>query len=196
MIAATWEPPETGSRPVVVLGAGVLGRRIACLLVVGGYKVNIRDPSAKALEDAAEYIESCRAEYAVYVTKKAQRQCGSFAVYTSLDSAVQNAWLIIEAIPERLDMKVEMFGELDQKTPRDCILGSNSSSYKSSQMLAMVSAHRKRQILNIHFSMPPRIRTVELMTDGYTSPEVILFVQTVMESCALMPVIVNKESTG
>jgi 3-hydroxyacyl-CoA dehydrogenase len=207
------------SRPIVLLGAGVLGRRIACIFVAAGCNVRISDPSAHALEEAVKYIEAHKHEYAHHGTNgdsssdsssssKAKanstetlsgggRRGGCCAVFASLEDAVRNAWLVIEAIPEQLDMKIETFGQLDRLTPTDCIFGTNSSSYKSSLMLSkLTSQQRKQQMLNIHFSMPPKIRTVELMTDGCTAPEVMSLVKTFLEDCAMLPVVVSVESTG
>lgn len=189
-------------RPVVLLGAGVLGRRIACIFVAAGYNVHISDLSKKVLEDAVQYIETHKREYAQYYGSSSDSPGdtsaggGRCAVFTCLEDAVRDAWLVIEAIPEKLDMKVEAFGRLDRLTPADCIFGTNSSSYKSSLMLGELSQQRKKQTLNIHFSMLPKIRTVELMTDGYTAPEVMSLAKTVLEDCAMLPVVISVESTG
>lgn len=196
---------KSTSRPVVLLGAGVLGRRIACIFVAAGYNVHVSDPSATALEDAVEYIEAHRAEYAQYCgssrdstanSSMTSRGSGRCAVFTCLEQAVRDAWLVIEAIPEKLEMKIESFGQLDRLAPADCIFGTNSSSYKSSLMLGKLSPQRKEKMLNIHFSMLPKVRTVELMTDGCTAPEVMSLVKTVLEDCATLPVVIGVESTG
>lgn len=199
---------RSSSRPVVVLGAGILGRRISCIFAAAGYNVHIRDPSATALEDAVTYVDAHKATYVQYVSsadetltirdvyRGHERGNGHCAVFTDLEDAVRDAWLVIEAIPEKLDLKTDTFGHLDRLTPADCIFGTNSSSYKSSLMLDKVSRQRTTQMLNIHFSMPPRIRTVELMTDGNTAPEVMSLVKAVLEDCAMLPVVVSVESTG
>ncbi|OAA53636.1 3-hydroxyacyl-CoA dehyrogenase [Niveomyces insectorum RCEF 264] len=202
MAVIPWQSLQSTARPVVLLGAGVLGRRIACIFAAAGYKVHLRDPSADALEDAATYINAHRTEYAQYVrtkdgkTTELARGHGCCAVFTDVAVAVRDAWLVIEAVPEQLDLKTETFGQLDGLAPADCIFGTNSSSYKSSLMLDKLSRPRKTQMLNIHFSMPPTIRTVELMTDGYTAPEVMSLVKAFLEDCAMLPVVVSVESTG
>lgn len=80
----------------------------------------------------------------------------------------------MKVVPERLELKTETFAELDAKAPPVCILASNSSPFKSSLMVSKVSPGRRSMVLNVHFTMPPAIRTVELMTDG----EFILLVLT------------------
>jgi 3-hydroxyacyl-CoA dehydrogenase len=197
MTIPTWKPPTIGCRPVLVLGAGVLGRRIACILSAGGYNVHIRDPSIPALEESIAYVKSHSKEYAEHLDCSSPRRViGKVLPFTDLEAAVKDAWLVIEAVPEKLHLKIEIFGELDRLAPADCIFGSNSSSYKSNLMLDKVSTQRRKLILNVHFSMPPKIRTVELMTDGYTSPAVLDFVRNALEDCAMLPVIARKESTG
>ncbi|KAK4155077.1 hypothetical protein C8A00DRAFT_32068 [Chaetomidium leptoderma] len=169
----TWQPPTVGERPVVVLGAGVLGRRIACCFLAGGYNVHSYDTFSESLQGAAH-----------------------FKAYDDLEAAVKEAFLIIEAVPEKLQLKIDMFGELDKKCPADCVIGSNSSSFKSSLMLDKISPERRKLICNVHFTMPPEIRTVELMTDGETHPEVLSYLTEVLARCGMLPVTAKKESTG
>lgn len=195
----TWTPPTIGSRPVVVLGAGVLGRRIACSYVSGGYNVHIRDPFASAREAALKYIDENKEEYA-----KATRlgsiapaeKFGSYAAFEDMETAVKDAWLVIEAVPEKLQLNIDTFGDLDKLAPVDCILGSNSSSFKSSLMLDKVSEARRKLVCNVHYTMPPAIRTVELMTDGVSEEGIFPFLSDVLRECGMHPVTARKESTG
>ncbi|RFU23880.1 hypothetical protein B7463_g12460, partial [Scytalidium lignicola] len=149
------------SKGLVLLGAGVLGRRIACTFVAAGYSVNIRDPSKDARDGAIEYINSHKDE--VSALSKGKRTYGHYAAFEDMESAVRDAWLVIEAVPEKLELKIDTFGELDKKAPADCILSSNSSSFKSRFIIEQVRHQRRSQVLNIHFTMPPTIRTVELI---------------------------------
>ncbi|KAM0545398.1 hypothetical protein ACHAPJ_011382 [Fusarium lateritium] len=183
------------TRAVVVLGAGVLGRRIASLFLAGGYTVHIRDPSPQALADAVEYIDAYRADFTAAVHSKPSTQ-GSFQVFTELPAAVANAWLVIEAVPEKLPLKVSTFAEVDRATPADCIIASNSSSFKSRLMVDEISAERRKKVLNMHFTMPPDIRTVELMTDGETDEELFPILSDVLRECGTVPVTARRESTG
>ncbi|KAL2001164.1 hypothetical protein VTN02DRAFT_2147 [Thermoascus thermophilus] len=197
MTATTWIPPSIGSRPVVLLGAGVLGRRIACCFVAAGYNVHIRDPSEEARKEAVDYIKSHVDEYSSFLPKKKDiRTYGQYTTFADIDSAVKDAWLVIEAVPEKLELKIATMGELDRKAPRDCIIGTNSSSYRSRYMLDDVSPQRRTQILNTHFFMPPAIRAVELMTDGETNPEIFPFLTRVLSDCGMLPVTARKECTG
>jgi 3-hydroxyacyl-CoA dehydrogenase len=196
----TWSAPSTAAqfeRPIAVLGAGVLGRRIATTFVAAGYKVNIRDPSKQARADAIDYIDNHKDEdgFATLPRTTKTSQAGSYAAYPDIDTAVRDAWLVIEAVPERLPIKISTMGELDSKTPPDCIFGSNSSSFRSGLMLE-ISEARKAQILNVHFCMPPMINTIELMTDGISDAKVIQFMKDFLDGCGMIPVVAKRESTG
>lgn len=193
-MAATWSPPTIGSRPVVLLGAGVLGRRIATVFVAAGYNVTIRDPSQEARDAAIAYIDTHKDEFSKL--SKGKRAYGEYTAYADIETAVKDAWLVIEAVPEKLELKIDTFGELDKKAPADCIFGSNSSSFKSRLMIEKVSPQRRAQVLNIHFTMPPTILTVELMTDGETNPEIFPFLTKVLDNCGMLPATARKESTG
>lgn len=200
--------PRT-DRPIAILGAGVLGRRIGCIFVAAGYNVHIRDPSAEALNAAIEYIDAHKEEYSLLPRISKEKEnvnyasgmerkplLGSYKTFADIGPAVSNAWLVIEAVPEKLDLKIETFAEVDAKAPADCIIGSNSSSFKSSLMVTKVSAARQHRVLNIHFTMPPDILTVELMTCGQTDWDVLTYVKDVLGECGTIPVIARRESTG
>lgn len=189
---ASWKPPQIEGRPVVVLGAGVLGRRIAAVWAAGGFNVNIRDPSAEQRSAAVHYIETTTESYDKYVEKSR----GKVQALEAVEEAVKDAWLVIESVPEKLALKTATFADLDRKTPADCILCSNSSSYKSGEMIDEVSPETRKRVLNMHYMMPPDNRIVELMTDGQTHPEIFPFLVTVLHSIDMHPIVARKESSG
>ncbi|KAM0255262.1 hypothetical protein ACHAQJ_005917 [Trichoderma viride] len=192
-MVSAWQPPlNYWNRPVAVLGAGVLGRRIACIWASAGYDVRIRDPSEQQRVEGIAYIEENVASYA----QKTGKTPGKAEAFEDMQAAVTNAWLVIEAVPEKIQLKIDTFAELDALTPVDCILASNSSSYKSSEMLEKVSAARKTQILNMHYYMPPQCMIVELMTNGLTTQEIFPFMVERSQEAATSPYVARKESTG
>ncbi|KFY04878.1 hypothetical protein V491_09241, partial [Pseudogymnoascus sp. VKM F-3775] len=188
---ASWASPTTAGRPVAILGAGVLGRRMALMFTSGGHDVHIRDPSTEQLNDALSYIASTLPS----ITRPSITP-GTAHAFTSLQDAVKNAWLVIEAIPEVLPLKISTFASLAALAPKDCILATNSSSYKSSAMLEDVPAADRPRILNTHFFMPPALRVVELMTCGVTHASIFPFLHAELTKLQMSPVVVKKESTG
>ncbi|GME37420.1 hypothetical protein GTA08_BOTSDO08520 [Neofusicoccum parvum] len=193
-MSESWTPPESyATRPVAILGGGVLGRRIACCWASAGYTVHIRDPSEQQRADALAYIRDNVTSYAA-VTGCAQP--GGALAFADLPAAVANAWLVFEAVPEILSLKTATFAELERHAPGDALLCSNSSSYKSGEMLGEVSAPTRPRILNTHYMMPPANRLVELMTCGFTAPAVLPWLAERHREAGLKPHVAAKESTG
>ncbi|KAL2828384.1 hypothetical protein BDW59DRAFT_170906 [Aspergillus cavernicola] len=188
-----WQPPtDYRQRPVAILGAGVLGRRVACIWASAGYNVQVRDPSPEQRADCITYVKQHAASYAEHTGATP----GDITAVEDLAQAIGNAWLVIEAVPEKIQLKIDTFALLDQLAPKDCILASNSSSYKSSEMLDRVSEETKTRILNMHYYMPPEVMVVELMTDGFTEPSIIQFMVKRSEEAGTKPYVARKESTG
>lgn len=209
-MVTAWQPPlNYRTRPVAVLGAGVLGRRIgmypmifmveaklnnsiACVWASTGYTVKIRDPSKQQREDGIAYVEENVASYA----QETGKTPGKVMAFEDMEDAVADAWMVVEAVPEKLELKIDVFAELDALAPADCILATNSSSYKSSDLISKISPARKAQVLNTHYFRPPECMLIEVMACGYTAEGVIPFVVERLREAGLMPYVARKESTG
>jgi 3-hydroxybutyryl-CoA dehydrogenase len=119
---------------------------------------------------------------------------GQVSAQADIADAVRNAWLVIEAIPEKLELKKQIFGQLDELSPADAILASNSSSYASRMFLDKV--HHPERVLNIHFYMPPKQNAVDVMSCGKTDRGVIDFVLARLPRFGFYPFEARRESTG
>ncbi|KAH0027085.1 NAD(P)-binding protein, partial [Aureobasidium melanogenum] len=189
----SWSTPNNyKSRPVAVLGGGVLGRRIAACWVSAGWHVRVRDPSEKSRNDAVSYVEDNIGTYLALTNGEK----GSVVAVADLEAAVKDAWLVFEAVPEILSLKEDTFAELEKLAPSDCILASNSSSYKCSELLAKVYHSTKERVLNTHYMMPPQALIVELMTSGHTNSEIFPLLEKELTKAGLHPYTAKKESTG
>jgi 3-hydroxybutyryl-CoA dehydrogenase len=184
-------PIDFASRPVAVIGAGTLGRRIALMFAAHGADVKISDLAEEQRHAAVEYVSQNVSTVAVGLTGVVP---GSVSAEADLAEAVHNAWLVIETIPEQLELKRQVFGQLDELSPADAILASNSSSYASRMFLDKVD-HPER-VLNIHFYMPPKQNAVDVMSCGKTDRDVIDFVITTLPQFGLYPFEARRESTG
>jgi 3-hydroxyacyl-CoA dehydrogenase len=193
-MASKWTRPDTASKPLAVLGAGVLGRRIAGSWLAAGYDVNLRDPSESQRNAASVFIQSNLSDFEHLTNSK--REPGKLNVFADLEPAVKDAWFVLEAVPEKLQMKIDVMGELDKLVNPSCIIGSNSSSFKSSRMLEKVEPEHRARICSVHYQMPPRANTVEIMTDGETDPDIIQFMYEKLADAGMLPAIARKESTG
>jgi 3-hydroxybutyryl-CoA dehydrogenase len=186
------EPPQDITRrPMAVIGAGTLGRRIALMLATRGGEVRIFDIAGDQQAAAIGYVES---ELPGLVARLRNASAGRVHGTADLSSAVTGTWLVIEALPERLQLKKQIFAELDRLAPADAILATNSSSYPSSQMIDGVS--RPERVLNTHFYMPPVSIAVEVMSCGHTDEHVIDLLMQTLPTYGLVPFRVRTESVG
>lgn len=177
-------------RPVGVVGAGTLGRRIALMWANQGGQVVVYDSDSGQRTDALDYIR----DELPSVVEQYGGEAGIVVECESLEAAARDAWMIVEAIPERLDLKQALFRDLDRIAPADAILASNSSSYPTSQMIDGVS--RPERVVNTHYYLPPLLNAVEIMSSGHTSPEILDRLMTVMLRHSLQPFRVERESVG
>lgn len=172
----------------------MLGRRIAATWIAAGYNVIVCDLNEGQRNAAAHYVEHNLAEFSKLLPNK--RNPGTYKTVPDIDSAVKDAWFVIEALPEQLPLKISIMEQLDRKAPHDAIISSNSSSYKSRLMVEKVDPLRRSRICNTHYMMPPGVLPVELMTCGDTDQGVLTFLKSKIADTGMYPVIARKESTG
>ncbi len=185
-------PTGIDDRAVVVIGGGTLGRRIAAVFASGGAEARLVDPSADQRKAAADYVT--QTVPALRATLEDPAPVKDLRTFDSPEDAVPGAWLVIEAVPERLDIKRPLFGTLDRLADPDALLATNSSSYASREVITEVT-HPER-VLNMHFAMPPASMAVELMTDGRTDDAIFGLLDRELRRFGLLPFVAEKESTG
>ncbi|KGO37016.1 Dehydrogenase, multihelical [Penicillium expansum] len=189
MPSTSWIQPDTSTRPIAVIGGGVMGRRIAMMWIASGFTVMLCE---KVLDygDAVSYVQEHEGEQAA----KQGTKPAELKTTTSLEEAVGNAWMVIEAIPEKLEMKIELMTELDKIAPDDCVIASNSSSLRSSQMI--VNTKKNYRICNGHYYMPPEQTYFEVMSCGHTDPGIFPFLMEKATQAGFKPVHAQVDSTG
>lgn len=185
--------PSVGfqSRPITVIGAGTLGRRIALMMSTQGGEVRLCDNNAAVLDAGSAYIQET---LPAVLSTVPNAKPAKLTTLQKMEEAVPGSWLVFEAVPERLELKRAIFGTLDRISDSDTILASNSSSFPSSQFIDGVS--KQERVLNTHFYMPPLIRAVEVMSDGKTDPGIVAFLMQQFPKYGLVPFHVQKESVG
>ena len=156
-----------------------------------GAEVKIHDLANEQRRAAVDYVSQTAPTLLDRLTGAVP---GEVSAEADLAKAVHDAWLVVEAIPERLELKKQVFGQLDELASADAILASNSSSYASRMFLDKV-AHPER-VLNIHFYMPPKQNAVDVMSCGVTDRDVIDFVMETLPKFGLYPFEARRESTG
>jgi 3-hydroxybutyryl-CoA dehydrogenase len=186
-------PADVDQRPLLIDGAGTLGRRIASVYAAGGSEVRIFDLSAEQREAARDYVEEHLAQTQQTLGLHPAR-AGRVEVSDDLQEALVGAWMVIESVPERIDIKTEVFGDLDRFAEPEAILCSNSSSIPTSHMIGKVE-HPER-VLNTHYQQPPELNAVELMSCGKTDEGVIEALMEKIPQYGLVPFHVRRESDG
>lgn len=167
-----------------------MGRRICMMWISAGYKVILCEKETGDSGGAVDYISEKKEEQA----GKRGTTAAELKTTTSLEEAASNAWMVIEAIPEKLDLKIELLAQIDKIAPPDCIIASNSSSLRTSQMIT--KTEKNYRICNGHYYMPPEQLYFELMSCGHTDPEIFPFLIEKAESAGFTPVHAKVESTG
>jgi len=178
-------------RPVTVFGAGTLGRRIALMFASRGGIVRISDPNAEQVAAAAEYVAQTLPEL---LEERGSGEAGRVESAASIEDALRDSWLVVEAVPERLDLKIPLWGQIDASAPADAIFATNSSSYPSRLMSEQV--RDKTRLCNIHFYMPPTANAVDLMSDGETGRALLDTLLAVLPEFGVLPFEARKESVG
>jgi 3-hydroxybutyryl-CoA dehydrogenase len=165
--------------------------RIALMFASSGGQARLYDPKAEQLEVAKRFLDT---ELPKLVQERPRAKAGRVVYVTTVEAAVADTWLVAEAVPERLDLKKAIFGDLDRLAPKDAILASNSSSYPSSQMIDRVTDPTR--VVSMHFYMPPTQNAVEVMSCGKTSDFIIEDLMERLPLYGLVPFHVMKESVG
>ena len=162
-------PTAPPVRRVAVLGAGTMGGGIAALLAAAGFDVALTDPLPAAAERALARIAKRAPDARV-------------AVYASPEAAVAEAGLVIEAAPERLELKLDLFRRLDAAAPPHAVLASNTSQLSVTALGGATG--RPAQVCGMHWFNPPeRIALVENVRGLVTSDATMALVRSVAEAC-------------
>lgn len=166
---------------VAVIGSGLMGRGIAHVAALGGYRTTMVDVSAEILEKAMGNIRK-EMEKGVSIGKLAadakDAALGRLVVGTNLEEAARDADLVIEAIPEDMKLKAETFTRLDQAAPESAILASNTSSLSITEMAAVTK--RPKQFLGMHFFNPVhKMKLLEIVVGLETSENTVKIAEEV-----------------
>ena len=173
-----------------VIGAGLMGHGIAYRFAAAGHEVGVFEPSAELRATLAKRLGAI-ANLLDDDPAIAQR----VTAQDRLAPAVQNARLVIEAAPEKLALKQQIFADLEAEVPADTILASNSSAISSTE-IGRHLVHRER-VVGTHFWNPPHlVPLVEVIQTEKTSETVIVQTIALLTEAGLKPVHVRKDIPG
>lgn len=183
---------------ISIVGAGTMGAQIALHCAVHGYRVQLISRSQETLDRATQShvkeLEQHRTQQGITAEEQQAIQ-NRIQFTTHLSEGVADADIVIENVPERLEMKREVFSQLDQLCPPHTVLATDSSSIPISAIES--ATQRPEQVLNMHFFAPIWQRPmVELMGGTATTNTTMQQAQLFVQSLGLTPLVVHKESIG
>ena len=161
----------TAIKQITVLGAGTMGRGIAYLGALAEFDVTLFDLTEEILNSARSQISHTLkrgVEKGKLGAGVADQVKGRLRYTTELEPAAREAHLVIEAVPENLEMKKEIFTQVDIYCPEDAILATNTSSLSITEIAK--SVERRERFIGMHFFNPPHLmKLVELVTGERTA---------------------------
>jgi 3-hydroxybutyryl-CoA dehydrogenase len=181
-------------KTIAVIGAGTMGRGIAYAAAFGGYNTVLEDVSRSVLEQGMAWIRQSfdegvtRGKVEAAVQDKA---LSLIATANKVEEAIRDADLIIEAVPEELEMKLELFTIFDKFAKTGAIFASNSSSLSITDFTD-VTVSRDRCV-GMHFFNPvPKMKLIELVRTPHTSDETVAICREVARRMGKEVVLVNE----
>jgi 3-hydroxybutyryl-CoA dehydrogenase len=178
---------------VAVIGSGTMGNGIAHVFAQHGFSVALIDINQSALDKAlatiGKNLDRQIAKGTLSDTEKSDT-LGRLTTYTSMAEGVTSADLVVEAATENVELKLNIFRELDQHAPAQAILASNTSSISITKIAAVTQ--RPSQVIGMHFMNPvPVMKLVEVIRGYATSDEVTQRVMELSRQLGKTPTEVN-----
>lgn len=184
-------------KKIAVIGAGTMGRGIAHVASLGGFDTLLQDISGEMLKQASTAIQKNldkAVERDLVTQEKAESALGRLQTFAEVEEAVAEADFVIEAVPEIMKLKLELFATIDRICPSKTYFASNTSSLSITEMAA--TTERPQRFIGMHFFNPVhKMRLVEMVRGLETSDETVAVVKAVGERMG-KEIVTIKESPG
>ena len=178
---------------IAVIGAGTMGNGIAHVFAQNGFAVNLIDVNAGQLDKALQTIQkNFDRQIAKGAATEEQKKnaLANLTTYTDLALGVKEAQLIVEAATENIDLKLNIFKQLDSLAPGDALLATNTSSISITRIAAVTK--RASQVIGMHFMNPvPVMKLVEIINGYATSKTVTDTIVALSKQLGKVPCVVN-----
>ncbi len=181
-------PAFDPSRPIAVIGCGVMGAKVAWASARAGIPTRAFDTSAKQLETALGQIHGWSEG------EERRALVESLAFTTDLDRALDGAQLAFENVPEVLDLKQRIHADIGKRLQADGYMGSNTSSLLCSPLAD--ASGRPTRFFNMNFTDPRSQGLVEIMGGSETAPETIAFAIAWAKAIGMVPILTRRENMG
>jgi enoyl-CoA hydratase/3-hydroxyacyl-CoA dehydrogenase len=182
---------------VAVLGAGNMGHGITEVVAMAGYDVKMRDVEQELVDDGYDDIEWSleKLHEKGIVDESAETVLARIETATDLEVAVEDADLVIEAVPEQMAIKHDVFSDLDEFTPDHAVLASNTSSLSITEIADAVADPGR--VVGMHFFNPPvKMDLVEVVHGEETTAETAEAAASFAEAIDKSPIHVRKDVHG
>lgn len=183
---------------LAILGAGTMGHSIALSAAMAGFEVPIWGTSEQDIERGRRGVQekiTILKEYEVIDAQEAEKIQSLVHFTVSLEDCIKEAAFIIEAVPENLELKQKLFGDLDRICSSDVILASNTSGLSPTE-IARYTSHPERTVVT-HFWNPGHlIPLVEIVRGEQTSDETVHRALQLLESMNKKPIVLQKDILG
>ncbi len=191
------EPTPAGLETVAVLGAGTMGHGIAHVCAAAGFQTRLFDVDDGALDRARERIEanlSRGVELGKISVEARDEALAALEVEPDFEAAVAEAGLVIEAAPERLELKRDVLARAAGLVPPDALLASNTSSLSISAIAERVAGAER--VIGLHFFNPVHIMAlVEIVRGDRTTERVVERARDFVTQIGKQPIVV-RDSPG
>lgn len=185
-------------KKIAVMGAGDMGHGIAEVALLAGYKVAMRDVEQrfvdKGLARIKESLEKLVEKQKIAEDNK-KAMLNNIEIFVDIDKAVKDADFVIEAVPEMMNIKKEVFNELDKHAPKHAVLASNTSNMSITEIAS--ATNRPEKVVGMHFFNPAVLmRLVEVIKGDKTSEETMQVAYDLAAKMGKVPVRGEKDSIG
>ncbi len=178
---------------IAVIGAGTMGNGIAHVFATAGYQVNLIDISQEALDKALAVIGKNldrQIKKEIIAQEEKEAALARISTFTTISEGVKEADLVVEAATENVDLKLDIFRQLDDSTRDDCILATNTSSISITKIASVTN--RPDKVIGMHFMNPvPVMKLVEIIRGYSTSDATTETIMTLSKKLDKVPVEVN-----
>ncbi|WP_210482657.1 3-hydroxyacyl-CoA dehydrogenase [Microvirga antarctica] len=183
--------------PIAIIGSGSIGVAWAIVFARAGHPVAVQDTDIGRLEVAKGDLSSRLAALESFnlIDEPPHTIAARVRWCRDLAESVAEAELVLEAVPENLEIKRIVFSALDVAAPAECVLASSSSAIAASQFAGHLPS--RARVLVIHPGNPPYlIRVVELVPAPFTEPAIVDRAEAILSGAGMVPVRVRKEVEG
>ncbi|KOR80248.1 3-hydroxybutyryl-CoA dehydrogenase [Bacillus sp. FJAT-21352] len=185
-------------KKIAIIGSGVMGSGIAQSFAVSGYYVTINDIKEELLNHAQNRISenlSLLMEEGALTDREKQGAIANITYSVDLEGAVRDADFIIEAIPEVIELKLNLYQQLEEIIKPDAIVASNTSTFPISQLMEKAS-FAERMVITHFFNPGHLVPLVEIVQHDETKPEIVKTTMDLMRKIGKSPILLKKEIAG